>query len=131
MGDQINCLWRFSVRKEYLLCFVLATGGYSAAYAASSTHGSNVTSQATDSSVSLVMPASRPVADDALVQQVNDEISGIVASGAASVMVIANEGSVTLEGVAGSDQVARQLMDTARAVFGVKEVKSELKVMAS
>lgn len=89
---------------------------------------------AADASASLILPVAmtqESAADDTLARQVNDAISGIVASGAAAVNVVAKDGRVTLKGRVASEQVVSQLMDTASAVYGVKEVKSELKLSAS
>ncbi|MBV8649779.1 BON domain-containing protein, partial [Paludibacterium sp.] len=70
-------------------------------------------------------------ADDTLARQVTDAISGIIASGAADVDVVARDGRIILRGQAASQQVENQLLDTANAVYGVKEVKSEIKLSAS
>jgi osmotically-inducible protein OsmY len=89
---------------------------------------------AADASASLAMPVARSqesTSDDALARQVTDAISGIVASGAAQVNVQAKDGRVTLKGRVVSEPVVSQLMDTAKTVNGVKEVKSELKLSAS
>jgi osmotically-inducible protein OsmY len=78
------------------------------------------------------MPSSRrTTADDTLARQVTDAISGIIASGAAQVEVSVTQGEVTLNGEASSEQVVNQLLDTAGAVYGVKEVKSAIKLSAS
>jgi osmotically-inducible protein OsmY len=89
---------------------------------------------AADASSAILMPhSSAPVAsgDAGLAMQVEDAIYGIVASGAAQVQVVAKAGCITLKGVAGNDLVASQLVNTALAVSGVKEVKTELKFSAS
>lgn len=69
--------------------------------------------------------------DDSLASLVTNAISGIVASGAAQVDVAALDGHVVLTGVAANAEVATQLMDTASAVEGVKEVQSRIKLSAS
>ncbi|MBV8048469.1 MAG: BON domain-containing protein [Paludibacterium sp.] len=81
-----------------------------------------------------IQPLSQPsvsAADDTLARQVTDAISGIIASGAADVDVVARDGRIILRGQAASQQVENQLLDTANAVYGVKEVKSEIKLSAS
>lgn len=89
---------------------------------------------AADASAALALPATvhrLTDADDQLARQVTDEISGIVASGAAQVDVMADAGHVVLKGRVSSESVISQLLETAAAVDGVKEVKSELKIIAS
>lgn len=89
---------------------------------------------AADASAALAEPASFPAlsaADDTLARQVTDAISGIIASGAAQVEVSVQAGEVTLSGEASNAQVVNQLLDTASAVYGVKEVKSAIKLSAS
>ncbi|TDR82296.1 BON domain-containing protein [Paludibacterium purpuratum] len=89
---------------------------------------------AADASAVLAQPISLPTvsaADDTLARQVTDAISGIIASGAAEVDVVAHNGQIILRGEAASEQVENQLLDTASAVYGVKEVKSEIKLSAS
>jgi len=89
---------------------------------------------AADASAALadsVPPPAGSAADDTLARQVTDAISGIIASGAADVEVSVNQGEVTLNGEASNQQVVNQLLDTASAVYGVKEVKSAIKLSAS
>ncbi|BEV70522.1 MULTISPECIES: BON domain-containing protein [unclassified Paludibacterium] len=104
------------------------------AFSASMTRQDAVEWYAADASAILAQPVSLPTisaADDTLARQVTDAISGIIASGAAEVDVVAHNGRVTLRGIAASEQVESQLLDTASAVYGVKEVKSEIKLSAS
>lgn len=89
---------------------------------------------AADASAVLAEPGPFPsmsAADDTLARQVTDAISGIIASGAAQVEVVVSGGEVTLSGEASNPQVVNQLLDTASAVYGVKEVKSAIKLSAS
>ena len=89
---------------------------------------------AADASAALadsVPPPAGSAADDTLARQVTDAISCIIASGAADVEVSVTQGEVTLNGEASNQQVVNQLLDTASAVYGVKEVKSAIKLSAS
>jgi len=122
------------MRKSNYLLLSLAIALPLPAFSAAMTHMDAVALYAADASAALEMPAvlsNQSNADDTLARQVSDALSGIVASGAAQVEVVAKDGHITLRGAASSEQVANQLMDLARAVNGVKEVKSELKFTAS
>jgi len=122
------------MRKHYLLLGLGTIVLPALAFSAPLSHMDAIALYAADASASLAMPAAltqEPTADDTLARQVNDAISGIVASGAAQVEVLAKDGRITLKGTVSSQHVATQLTDTASAVNGVKEVKSDLKLSAS
>ena len=92
-----------------------------------------------DSSSSIVAPNVNSAAmqsdaqinpDDVLAHKVGDAIASIVANGAAQVNIAARAGHITLTGIVASAQVKKSLLQAAKAVDGVKGVKSELKLAA-
>ena len=108
--------------------------------AASLKQADMVSAYSADASSSIVAPDMNSAAvpggaqtnpDDVLAHKVGDAISSIVANGAAQVNISARDGHVTLTGVVTSAQVKKSLLKTAKAVDGVKGVKSELKLAAS
>jgi zona occludens toxin (predicted ATPase) len=96
-------------------------------------HQEAIALYAADASASLVLPVSlvpQSAADALLSRQVTDAVSGIVASGAAEVDVHVAEGYVVLRGQVANAGVLDQVLEMVRTVQGVKEVTSELVMVA-
>jgi osmotically-inducible protein OsmY len=103
-------------------------------YTAPMSHLDAIALYAADASASLVLPISlmaESEADALLSRQVSDAISGVIASGAAQVDVYAEEGCVILRGQVANPGVLNQVLEMVNAVHGVKEVKTELTMVAS